>query len=59
MALTMGKLFFVDMATVDAGLRIATFFGFGLVLLGLGYAFPALWKRDSAMHQIDRNQREY
>jgi len=47
MTLTMCKLFFVDMATVDAGLRIATFFGFGLVLLGLGYAFPALWKRDA------------
>jgi uncharacterized membrane protein len=23
-----------------------TFVGFGAVLLGLGYAFPALWRRD-------------
>jgi uncharacterized membrane protein len=44
MAVTMGKLFAVDMARVDAGIRIVTFLGFGAVLLGLGYAFPALWR---------------
>ncbi|MFN2375471.1 MAG: DUF2339 domain-containing protein [Candidatus Binatia bacterium] len=48
MALTMGKLFAFDMATVDAGWRIVTFLAFGAVLLGLGYAFPALWKRAEA-----------
>lgn len=48
MALTMAKLFVLDLATVDAGWRIVTFLGFGAVLLGLGYAFPALWKRDDA-----------
>jgi uncharacterized membrane protein len=48
MTLTMAKLFVYDMATVDAGWRIVTFLGFGAVLLGLGYAFPALWKREDA-----------
>ena len=48
MALTMGKLFLVDMATVDALWRVVTFLGFGGALLGLGYAFPSLWKRDEA-----------
>jgi uncharacterized membrane protein len=47
MALTMGKLIVVDMATVDAGIRIVTFLGFGGVLLALGYAFPSLWRRDA------------
>jgi uncharacterized membrane protein len=47
MALTMGKLFVVDLATVDAFWRIVTFLGFGAVLLGLGYAFPTLWKRET------------
>jgi len=46
MALTMGKLFVVDLATVDAAWRVVTFLAFGAVLLGLGYAFPALWKRE-------------
>jgi hypothetical protein len=45
MALTMAKLFLFDLATVDALWRIATFVGFGAVLLGLGYAFPTLWRR--------------
>jgi uncharacterized membrane protein len=45
MALTMGKLFLFDLAKVDGVWRIATFLGFGAVLLGLGYAFPALWQR--------------
>jgi uncharacterized membrane protein len=48
MAVTMGKLFAVDMARVDAGVRIVTFLGFGAVLLGLGYAFPALWRERRA-----------
>jgi uncharacterized membrane protein len=46
MALTMAKLFVFDLSKVDAGWRIVVFLGFGAVLLGLGYAFPALWKRD-------------
>lgn len=48
MALTMGKLFAFDLATVDAGWRIVAFLGFGCVLLGLGYAFPQLWHRGGA-----------
>lgn len=46
MALTMAKLFVFDLSKVDAGWRIVVFLGFGAVLLGLGYAFPTLWKRD-------------
>lgn len=46
MALTMAKLFVFDLSKVDAGWRIVVFLGFGAVLLGLGYAFPSLWKRD-------------
>ena len=45
MALTMAKLFVFDLSKVDAGWRIVVFLGFGAVLLGLGYAFPSLWKR--------------
>ncbi len=45
MALTMAKLFVIDLATVDAGWRIVVFLVFGAVLLALGYAFPSLWKR--------------
>jgi hypothetical protein len=45
MTLTMSKLFLNDMATVDALWRIVTFLAFGSVLLGLGYAFPSLWRR--------------
>lgn len=48
MALTMGKLFVLDLATVDAGWRIVIFLVFGAVLLGLGYAFPTLWKHGPA-----------
>jgi uncharacterized membrane protein len=40
----MAKLFLFDLATVDAVWRVATFVGFGVALLALGYAFPALWK---------------
>lgn len=45
MALTMAKLFIVDLATADALWRVGIFLGFGAVLLGLGYAFPSLWKQ--------------
>lgn len=43
MALTMGKLFMFDLATVDALWRVVTFLAFGVALLVLGYAFPVLW----------------
>ena len=46
MTLTMTKLFIIDLAEADALWRVVIFLIFGVVLLGLGYAFPTLWRRD-------------
>jgi uncharacterized membrane protein len=44
LALTVAKLFLFDLQRVDAIWRVITFLAFGGILLGLGYAFPTLWR---------------
>ena len=43
--LVVGKLFLVDLATVEAIWRILLFLGFGGLFLALSYYFQAMWKR--------------
>lgn len=42
--LTAGKLFLVDLASVEAVWRILLFLGFGTLFLTLGYYLQALWR---------------
>jgi len=42
--LVVGKLFFVDLSTVDTIWRILLFLGFGAVFLLLSYFFRSLWR---------------
>ena len=44
MAMTIAKLFLFDLSEVDPGWRVVTFLACGVALLGLGYAFPTLWR---------------
>lgn len=46
MALTVAKLFLLDLAVVHPGLRVLTFVVFGLVLLAVSYAFPQMFQSD-------------
>ena len=42
--LVAGKLVVVDLANVDALIRIVLFMAFGAVFLAFGYFFPELWR---------------
>ncbi len=51
--LVVGKLFVVDLSTLDAGWRILLFLGLGGLLLGLSYFFPQLWRGDEEIDSAE------
>ena len=44
--LVVGKLFLVDLASIDASWRVLLFLGFGALFLALSYGLRALWRPD-------------
>ena len=51
--LVVAKLFIVDLARVEAIVRILLFLGFGVVFLALSYFFRSLWQRGAADNDDD------
>lgn len=46
LGVTVVKMFFVDLATVDAIWKILLFIGFGIVLLVISYFIQGVWKNN-------------
>jgi uncharacterized membrane protein len=45
-AVTIGKVFFYDMASLDRGYRIVSFIALGLLLLATSFLYQRRWSRE-------------